>query len=145
MKARYLTLVMAVMAMMVAPVLAGPPDKYVASLELEGERYGQAIFNTSPEEFMELVDEELVTVLRYELEVEIEECMDLAAEEGEVNTVPVYVNGIEVGSIDVDEFGNGKATFYVEEDPAGSEIIVEGEITLTSSDWREWVKGPGKK
>ena len=120
-------------SMLVVPVYAksgnGPKyDKYVASLEIEETRYGQVIFNTNPE------DDGL-----YELEVEVEEAMDLAS-----STVPVYMNGGQIGELEIDEYGNGKATFYVE-DPTDSVVTVEGGITLTSGDWRLWIKGSGPK
>ena len=75
----------------------------------------------------------------YELEVEVEEAMDLAS-----STVSVYMDGELVGEIEVDEFGNGKVTFYVE-DPTDSVISVEGAVSLSSGSWRLWVKGPGPK
>jgi hypothetical protein len=133
MKKRYLMLVMAIMAMTVTPVLAGPGNgpkhpKHVASLEYMEARYGQVIFNTNPE------DDGL-----FELEVEVEECMDLAD-----STVTVNMNDLEIGTIEIDEYGNGKETFYVD-DPMGSTVTVEGGITLTSGDWRDWVKEPGPK
>ena len=133
MKARYLMLLMAIVALTAIPVFAAPGNgpkypKYVASLEYDEARYGQVIFNTNPE------DDGL-----YELEVEVEECMDLAD-----STVTVKMNDQVIGEIVIDEFGNGKATFYVE-DPTGSTVVVEGTITLTSGGWRDWIKGPGPK
>ena len=133
MKGKYLMLVMVVMAMMVTPVFAGPGNgpkhpKYVASLEYMDVRYGQVIFNTNPE------DDGL-----FELEVEVEECMDLAD-----SVVTVKMNDQEIGTMEIDENGNGKVTFYVE-DPTGSTLTVEGGITLTSGEWRDWIKGPGPK
>lgn len=133
MKTRYLIVVLAAMAMLVAPVFAGPGNgpkypKYIASLESDGVRYGQVIYNTNPE------DDGL-----YELEVEIEECMDLVE-----TTVTVKMNDVVIGEIYVDEYGNGKATFYVD-DPTDSSVVVEGSITLSSGDWRLWEKKPGPK
>ena len=133
MKKRYLMLVMAVMAMTLTPVLAGPGNgpkhpKYVASLEYMEVRYGQAIFNSNPE------DDGL-----FELEVEVEECLDLAD-----STVTVKMDGLEIGTMEIDENGDGKLTYYVD-DPTSSTITVEGGITLTSGEWRDWVKGPGPK
>jgi hypothetical protein len=133
MKGKYLMLVMVVMAMTVTPVFAGPGNgpkhpKYVASLEYMDVRYGQVIFNTNPE------DDGL-----FELEVEVEECMDLAD-----SVVTVKMNDQEIGTIEIDENGNGKETFYVE-DPTGSTLTVEGGVTLTSGEWRDWIKGPGPK
>ena len=54
------------------------------------------------------------------------------------------MDGELVGEIEVDEYGNGKATFYVE-NPTDSVVTVEGAVSLTSGDWRLWVKGPGPK
>lgn len=103
--------------------------KYVASLEYEGVRYGQVIFNTNPEDDG-----------TYELEVEVEECSALAD-----STVTVLLDSTEVGTIYVDEYGNGKATFYVDAISTGDTITVEGAVTLTSGSWRLWVKGKGPK
>jgi len=54
------------------------------------------------------------------------------------------MNGQEIGTIEIDEYGNGKETFYVD-DPTGSTLTVEGGVTLTSGEWRDWIKGPGPK
>jgi len=54
------------------------------------------------------------------------------------------MDGELVGEIEVDEYGNGKATFYVE-NPTDSVVTVEGAVSLTSGDWRLWVQGPGPK
>ena len=120
-------------SMLIVPVYGKPGngpkyDKYVSSLGIEETRYGQVIFNTNPEDDG-----------TYELEVEIEEAMDLAS-----STISVYMDGELVGEIEVDEFGNGKSTFYVG-DPTDSVISVEGAVSLTSGDWRLWIKGPGPK
>ena len=133
MKTRYLIVALAAMAMIASPVFAGPGNgpkypKYVASLEYDLVRYGQVIYNTNPE------DDGL-----FELEVEIEECMDLAD-----STVTVKMNTVAIGEIYVDEYGNGKATFYVD-DPTDSSVVVEGGITLSSGEWRLWEKKPGPK
>ena len=104
-------------------------DKHVASLEVEGVRYGQVIFNTNPEDSG-----------TYEMEVEIEECLALAD-----STVNVSLSAIGVGPIYVDAYGNGKATFYVDAISTGDTITVEDAVTLTSGDWRPWVKGAGPK
>jgi hypothetical protein len=120
-------------SMLIVPVYAKPGngpkyEKYVSSLGIEETRYGQVIFNTNPEDDG-----------TYELEVEIEEAMDLVS-----STVSVYMDGELVGEIEVNEYGNGKATFYVE-NPTDSVVTVEGAVSLTSGDWRLWVKGPGPK
>jgi len=138
-----LTLLVAVY--LATPALAQPNglgpkyDKYVASLLLttgdegEGEvgvRYGQVIFNTNPEDDG-----------TYELEVEVEECLDLAG-----NTLDVYLDDVWVGTIDIDESGNGKATFYVEGISTSDHVDVVGAVTLTTkAEWRLWVKAPGPK
>lgn len=121
-------------AILVTPALVqakgnGPKyAKYVASLEYGGVRYGQAIFNTNPEDNG-----------TYELEVEIEECSALAD-----NTVTVFLDATEIGTIYVDAYGNGKATFYVDAISTGNTVTVEGTVSLTSGSWRLWekVKGP---
>jgi hypothetical protein len=128
---------MTAFALFAAPVLAAPGNgpkfpKHVASLEVESTRFGQVIYNTNPE------DDDL-----YELEVEVEES-SMTDE-----TVMVYLDGVHIGDIDLDENGNGKATFYVagplDVSATGAVITVEGSITLTSTLWRLWVKGPGPK
>ena len=123
-------------ALLATPILAQPKGlgpkytKYVASLEDENtNRYGQVIFNTNPEDDG-----------KYELEVEIEECLPLAD-----TTVTVYLNGAPIGTIYVDTYGNGKATFYVETISTSDTITVENAITLTSGAWRIWIKAPGQK
>jgi len=115
-------------ALLATPVLADPPEpKHVASLNATDARYGQAIFNTN------LEDGDC-----YELEVEVEECMDLAE-----STVDVYLNEDVVCTIDVDEYGNGKVDCCVD-DISTEDTITVGE-ELTSGDWRLWVQGKGKK
>jgi len=122
-------------AFLATPALAqgnGPKPwvtKYVASLEYAGTRYGQVIFNTNPEDDG-----------TYELEVEVEECLALAG-----STVNVYLDSELIGTIYIDEYGNGKATFYVDAISIADTVSVEGAITLTSGDWRLWVKAPGPK
>jgi hypothetical protein len=138
MKLKYLApiMLMAIAAAFLAtPVLAKPNgprpkyDKYVASLMLGEDRYGQVIFNTNLEDG------------KFELEVEVEECMELAD-----STVDVYLGDELIGTIYIDMYGNGKATFYVTTDPTGMTItVVYEDITLTSGDWRLWVKGKGPK
>jgi hypothetical protein len=133
-------LAVAIATLLVTPAFAARPetlgkgpkyDKYVAPLQAEdGTRYGQVIFNTNPEDNG-----------TYELEVEIEECTYLAN-----SNVTVFLNETEIGTIEVDEYGNGKATFYVGSISTGSTVTVVGdEITLTSGEWRLWVKVPGPK
>jgi hypothetical protein len=138
MKLKYLApiMLMAIAAAFLAtPALAQPPGKgpkyakHVASLELEGVRYGQVIFNTNPEDDG-----------RFELEVEVEECLDLAD-----STVEVFLSDVMIGTIYIDAYGNGKATFYVEAISIVDTIKVEGAITLTSGEWRLWVKVKGPK
>jgi hypothetical protein len=132
-KSLKILVLMTALAIFVAPVLAIPGGngpkflKYVASLEF-GTRFGQVIYNTNPED-----DDS------YELEDEVEDS-SMTDE-----TVDVFLNGVDIGDIYLDEDGNGKATFYVASDPAGSTITVEGSITLTSGEWRLWAKGPGPK
>ena len=92
-------------------------------------RCGQAIFNTN------LEDDNC-----YELEVEVEECMALAE-----STVTVYLDGTEVGTIYVNEYGNGKETFCVETISTADAVTVVGAVTLTSGEWRLWNQGRGKK
>ena len=120
-------------AFLATPVLADPPeDKHVASLGLGDDdlvRCGQAIFNTN------LEDDDC-----YELEVEVEECIALAD-----STVTVYLDGTEVCTIDVDEFGNGKVDCCVDDISTDDIITVVGDVTLTSGDWRDWHQGKGKK
>lgn len=122
-------------ALLATPILAQPTElgpkypKYVASLLLDGNRFGQVIFNTNPEDD-----------LTYELEVEVEECMQLAGQ-----TVNVYLNCEPIGTIYIDEYGNGKATFYVQAISTGDTITVEGTVTLTSGEWRPWMKIKGPK
>jgi hypothetical protein len=134
MKIKSLKVMVLIMAasMFIVPVFAGPGngpkyDKFVASLELGQIRYGQIIYNSNPE------DDGF-----YELEVEVEECMDLAS-----TTVDIKIDAVIIGTIDVDEFGNGKATFYVEDPSLG--VTVDGLVDLVSGEWRDWVKQSGKK
>jgi len=139
MKLKYLAPIMLVFVtatLLATPTLAQPPGlgpkypKYVASLEDASlARYGQVIFNTNPEDDG-----------TYELEVEIEECLALAD-----STVNVLLDSTPIGTIYVDAYGNGKATFYVNAISTGNTITVEGAITLTSGAWRPWVKAPGPK
>jgi len=139
MKAKAITavltiVVLASMLSVMTPALAQPGlgpkyPKYVAPLEDGlGVRYGQAIFNTNPEDDG-----------KYELEVEIEECSALAD-----STVNVYLDDTLIGTIVVDLYGNGKATFYVD---AISEITshIDVDTTLTGGVWHLWVKAPGPK
>ena len=120
---------LAVMPTLAQPGLGPKFDKYVASLELDGDRYGQVIFNTNPEDNGTL-----------EVEVEVEECMDLVN-----STVNVYLNSELIGTIDIDEYGNGKDTFYVEAISTDDDITVAGAVILESGEWREWIKGRGPK
>jgi len=129
-------LVFVAATLLATPTLAQPKgqgpkyDKYVASLEDASlVRYGQVIFNTNPEDDG-----------TYELEVEIEECLALAE-----STVTVLLDSTAIGTIYVDAYGNGKATFYVSAISTSDTITVEGAITLTSGAWRLWVKAPGPK
>ena len=87
------------------------------------------IFNTHPEDDG-----------TYELEVEVEKCMGLAA-----STVNVYLGEELIGTMDIDMYGNGKATFYVEDITISDTITVEGAVTLTSGEWRLWAKVKGPK
>ena len=136
MKLRYaslLLLVFATGALLATPILAGPGlgpkyEKYVAPLEDESDiRLGQAIFNTNPEDDG-----------TYELEVEVEECMALAD-----STVDVVLDSATIGSLYIDEYGNGKDTFYVES--ISDTSLVEVDTTLTGHTWHLWVKAPGPK
>ena len=133
-KSLKILVIITALTMFIVPVLAIPGGngpkftKYVASLETDSARFGQVIYHTNPE------DDDT-----YELEVEVEESSMVD------ETVAVYLDGVYIDDITLDEFGNGKATFYLADDPSGSEITVEGSETLTSGDWRLWVKGPGPK
>jgi hypothetical protein len=119
-------------AVFAQPMGNGPKyDKYVASLEYDDVvvvRFGQVIFNTN------LEDE------GYELEVEVEECLELAN-----STVEVKLNSVLINTLDIDEDGNGKATFHVEAISTDDMISVEGIIVLDSGDWRLWYKIKGPK
>jgi hypothetical protein len=128
---KYLTLAPIVLVVLaaacLAPALAQPNfDKYEAPLD----DCGKVIFNTNWEDEFG----------GYELEVEVEECLDLAE-----STVNVSLDGELIGTIEIDEFGNGKATFYVEDITTEYTITVEGAVTLTSGDWVLWMKGPCPK
>ncbi len=131
---------------LVAPVIAppggnGPKDtKYVSPLKNgTGERWGQVIYNVNPEDDG-----------TYELEVEIEEYLPYAD-----STVNVKLDGTSIGTIEVDENGNGKATFYVTAfDPASNTIEIVFDTTLTpamialrttTDDFNEWAKVKGPK
>ncbi|WP_455369063.1 hypothetical protein [[Eubacterium] cellulosolvens] len=129
---------------LVTPVIAqgnGPKyTKYVSPLNNgAGERWGQVIYNVNPEDDG-----------TFELEVEIEEYLPFAD-----STVNVKLDGTSIGTIDVDENGNGKATFYVDSfDPASNVIEVVFDSTPTPAaialktsidDYHLWVKGPGRK
>jgi hypothetical protein len=149
MKTKYTSLILLtiVAVIVIAPALAAPNllapkyDKHVASLEDdEAVRCGQVIFNTNPEEIIDEDTEEIIEV--YELEVEIEECMDLAADPDETVFIDVYLNGELIGQVEVNEFGNGKETFYVEQIDTDSAVTVGD---LTSGEWRLWMKAPGPK
>ena len=136
MKLTYLAPVVLVVlaAAFLAPALANPPEdaKWVANLtDDDGVRFGQVIINTNPEDDG-----------TFELEVEVEECLALNE-----SIVDVYLNTVWIGNITIDEFGDGKATFYVGEIAPTDEytVTVEGDDTLTSAEWREWVQGAGKK
>jgi hypothetical protein len=135
MKLTYLAPVVLVVlaAAFLAPALADPPAdaKWVANLTADDVRVGQVIINTNPEDDGTL-----------ELEVEVEECLALNE-----SIVDVYLNGEWIGNITIDEFGDGKATFYVGEIEPTDEytVTVEGDDTLTSAEWREWQQGRGKK
>jgi hypothetical protein len=132
-------LAVAIATLLVTPALAARPEtpgkgpkyvKYVAPLLADDEnRYGQVIFNTNPEDNG-----------TYELEVEIEECMELAD-----SNVIVRLDGTDIGTIYVGDDGNGKATFYVESISTGDTVTVVGDITLTSGAWGNWEKVPGPK
>lgn len=142
MSAMIMTILLVGMALtLVAPVIAPPGGngpkyaKYVSPLKNGvDERWGQVIYNVNPE------DDET-----YELEVEIEEYMPFAD-----STVNVKLDGISLGTIEVDENGNGKATFYVTAfDPASNTIEIVFDTTLTpamvvlrttTDDYHEWAK-----
>ena len=123
-------------ALLATPVLANPPeDKYVASLYDNGDRYGQAIYNTNLEDDV-----------CYELEVEVEECMALASTEVDTTIeYNVYLEESLVCTIDVDEFGNGKVTCCVDDIGTANTVTVGDEDELTSGEWRLWQQGSGKK
>ena len=126
---KVLAIVLAVtvtVALMATPALAqGNGPKYPKWEAPLGDECGKVIYNTNPEDD-----------LTYELEVEVEECMDLADE-----IVDVYLDSVMIGTIEIDEFGNGKATFYVEDIDTDSVVEVMDTITLTSSTFVTWVKG----
>jgi len=128
-------------ASLAIPVYAGPNfTKYVSPLKNGADdRFGQVIYMTNPEDDG-----------TFELEVEIEEYMPFAE-----STVNVKLDGTLLGTIDVDELGNGKLTFYVSAfNPASNIIEVTFSATptpamlalrTTTDDFHMWVKGPGKK
>lgn len=138
MKSKHLTsiaIIFIATTILAIPVLAKPGNgpkhlKHVASLlSDDGVRFGQVIFNENPE------DDET-----YELEVEVEKCLDLAD-----SIVDVKLNGVSIGSMYIDVFGNGKETFYVDSISEADTVSVEGDTTLKNGLWRPWVKGPGSK
>jgi len=123
---KVLAIVLAVMttvALMATPALAKGPkyDKYEAPLSDGSDSYGKVIYNTNQE------DDDT-----YELEVEVEECEALAE-----STVDVYLDSVMIGSIYIDEYGNGKVTFYVDGINAGSLVEVGA---LTSGAFTLWSK-----
>ncbi|MFC1505610.1 hypothetical protein ACFLQ6_00915 [Thermoproteota archaeon] len=147
MPAIIMTILLVGMALtLVAPVMAPPGGngpkytKYVSPLKNGAdERWGQVICNVNPEDDG-----------TYELEVEIEEYMPFAE-----SIVNVKLDGTSLGTIEVDENGNGKATFYVTAfDPASNTIEIVFDTTLTpamialrttTGDFHEWVKVKGPK
>lgn len=131
---------------LVAPVIAPPGGngpkytKYVSPLKNGvDERWGQVIYNVNPEDDG-----------TYELEVEIEEYLPYAD-----STVNVKLDGTSIGTIEVDENGNGKATFYITAfDPTSNTIEIVFDTTLTpamialrttTDDFNEWAKVKGPK
>jgi len=128
----------------VAPALAqgnGPKSlKWVSPLE-NGVAVGggQVIYNVNPEDDG-----------TYELEVEIEEYMPFAD-----STVDVKLDGVSLNTIDVDEYGNGKATFPVTAFAPDTNVVeIVFAYTLTpamialstdTADYHLWVKGSGPK
>lgn len=131
---------------LVAPVIAPPGGngpkytKYVSPLKNGAdERWGQVIYNVNPEDDG-----------TYELEVEIEEYLPYAD-----STVNVKLDGTSIGTIEVDENGNGKATFYVTAfDPTSNTIEIVFDTTLTpamialrttTDDFNVWAKVKGPK
>jgi hypothetical protein len=110
--------------------IAGPKyPKHVASLMLDDVRFGQVTFNTNPEDDG-----------KYELEVEVEECLNLVD-----STVSVKLNSVEIGTLYLDEFGVGNETFFVDGISTSDSIAVEGAVILTGGEWRDWLRGPGPK
>ena len=138
MKAIMLTALLVGMALsLAAPVMAngnGPKyTKYVSPLK-DGDsvRLGQVIYNTNPEDNG-----------KYELEVEIEECMALAS-----SWVTVKLDGtVLTPQIWVDADGNGKETFEVDAFAPGSDVIDvgDGELTTDTGDYHTWAKIKGQK
>ena len=131
---------------LVAPVIAPPGGngpkytKYVSPLKNgAGERWGQVIYNVNPEDDG-----------TYELEVEIEEYLPYAD-----STVNVKLDGTSIGTIEVDENGNGKPTFYITAfDPTSNTIEIVFDTTLTpamialrttTDDFNVWAKVKGPK
>ncbi len=131
---------------LVAPVIAPPGGngpkytKYVSPLKNGAdERWGQVIYNVNPEDDG-----------TYELEVEIEEYLPYAD-----STVNVKLDGTSIGTIEVDENGNGKTTFYVTAfDQTSNTIEIVFDTTLTpamialrttTDDFNVWAKVKGPK
>jgi len=141
-------LAVAIATLLVTPAFAARPEipgqgkgkpKYTCYMsylynDATGGICGKAIFNTNPEEEYEE---------KYQLEVEIEECSELAApEEGQYNSVNVYLDEEFIGTIDVDYLGNGKAEFHVDEILTTSVVkVIYDETVLISGSWN-WFKGP---
>jgi hypothetical protein len=127
-----------VAALIITPVFADPKfTKMMAPLD----ECGKVIYNTNPED--------------HELEVEVEECVELALlvpELEEYITAGVHLNGEYIGDVMVDAEGNGKVTMILEDpgltidfeiEPWCTDVIevVYDTVVLTSGVWG-YFKGP---
>jgi hypothetical protein len=118
-------------------VIANPKfDKFEANIDdlesVEDEECGKVIYNTNDEN-----DDE--SIIEYEMEIEVEECLDLAAPEDETIDHTLTFRQVDY-PIEFDDKGNGKITIYVDEYPTEDEEITINDTTLIIGELNLWSK-----
>ena len=133
----HVKLVTLILVVLTTSVIAGPSfSKYIGDIidfdAIDNWDCGTVWYNTNDLNEDEQIEE-------YEMEIEIEECMDLAASSGEIIERTLTFRGQDY-TIEFDEKGNSKITIFVNEYPTvGEEITIDSKI-LTFNNFRSIVQ-----